>query len=205
MKLAYAIVLLAASALTACGPSGRQEGVVKFKGATPNTSLQKAKGDNRELSAYCPACGEPLDAGTSPCPKKKTCNVQITWTGPYACGACKGTGRCSACYWMEQLGDVNCYNCKGSGNRIYLGQSKECPNCKGKGSCQICDGKKTCDYCSGSGKLSFELVKERAKKAARSSSDDEDAKPAPKPDEKKPEEKKPEEKKPEEKPSEEKK
>ena len=204
MKLTYAIVLLAAAALTACGPSGRQEGVVKFKGATPNTSLQKAKGDNRELSTYCPACGRSVDPGTSPCPDKKGCNIQITWNGPYPCGACKGTGRCSACYWMEQP-DGACYNCKGSGNRIYLGQSKECPNCKGKGKCLICDDKKGCDYCGGSGKLTYDLVKDRAKKAAKSSTDDEDSKPLPKAEEKKPEEKKPEEKKPEEKPSEEKK
>ena len=203
MKLSNAIVLLAVAALAACGPSGRQEGVVKFKGSTPNTSLQKAKGDNRELSTYCPVCGRAVDPGTSPCPDKKGCNVQITWTGPYACGACKGSGRCSACYWMEQLADGNCYNCKGSGQRIYLGKSVDCPDCKGKGKCPICEGKKECDYCSGSGKLSYDLVKERAKKAAKASTDDDD-KPAPAPAPKK-EEKKPEEKKPEEKPSEEKK
>lgn len=202
MKLSTSIVLLAVAALAACGPSGRQEGSVKFKGATPNTSLQKAKGDNRELSTYCPACGRAVDPGTSPCPDKKGCNIQITWTGPYACGACKGTGRCSACYWMEQA-DGNCYNCKGSGQRIYLGKSVDCPDCKGKGKCPICEGKKECDYCAGSGKLSFDVVKERARKAAKASTDDDDAKPAPPPPKK--EEKKPEEKKAEEKPSEEKK
>lgn len=192
MRLSYAIVLLAA-ALTACSPK-KQEGVVKYKGAAPNTSLQKAKGENRELSTFCPKCGRSVDPTVTACPDKKNCETFISWTGPYPCGSCKSTGRCSACYWMEQP-DGKCYNCRNSGQagqRIYLGRSVDCSDCKGKGVCPICDGKMKCDYCDGTGKITYEMVKERVR---RPKTDEEETKPAPKTEEKKTEVKPSEEKK----------
>ncbi len=189
MRLKHAIVLLAAAALGACG-GGKQDGMVSWKGQTPNTSLQK---DTRSVSTHCPGCRQWLEWGTERCPDKKFCDTRIFWQSAYPCPSCRGSGVCSACVMMEQLPDGKCYNCKGTGNLVYKGKAPDCASCKGKGGCAVCTGSKKCDYCEGAGKIPADTVKSRAA-VARAAGKDEDAAPA-KPEEKKPEEAKPSEEK----------
>ena len=200
MRLRNAFVLLAAAALSACG-GGRQEGVVSFKGQSPNTSLQK---DNRSVSTHCPGCLKPVEVGSDRCPDKKFCDTRIYWKENYRCPSCQGSTACQACVMMEQLPDGKCYNCKGSGNLVYFGKAPECASCKGKGACPICKGSKKCDDCKGAGRIPAEEVKSRAAATMKlnKEEDDEPAKPEPKKEEApkteapKAEEAKPEEKKP---------
>jgi hypothetical protein len=197
MKGRIGLALLAVAALGACG-GGKQDALIKFVGFTPNTSLQK---DDRSLSVFCPGCHEPIEVNQAKC-KNKKCQTPISWPpNGVVCGACRGSGQCSACRLMEQAPSGKCYNCKGAGYLIYLGKTPNCPNCTGKdkdgkerepGVCPICKGKKTCDYCGGEGRLSYDVVKARVPKGG-----DEEfpvEKPTPKTDTK-------EEKKSDEKPS----
>jgi len=201
MRFGTAVVALAAATLAACG-GGKQEGVVKFYGASPNTSVQKAK-FVREYESFCPNCGKELSYGATKCPNRKTCEgLLFTWAPEYVCGSCKGTGQCGACIWMDQMATGECYNCRGKGDLILQGQGKPCPNCGGKKVCPICEGSKKCDWCKGSGKVPAEFVKTKLKKGTggeESLLPDEKRPEEKKPEEKKVEEKKPEEKKPEEK------
>lgn len=214
MRLGIALAALAAASLAACG-GGKQEGVVKFRGSTPNTSVQKAK-FVREYETFCPNCGKEVAWGKTTCidpatnTKRRSCEgVIFEWPKELTCGSCKGTGQCDACAMMDQLANGECYNCRGKGDLIRQGQAKECPNCKGKMVCPICEGSKKCDWCKGAGKVGAEFVKTKIKKTAveddllpekEKKIDDkkEDKKDDKKTDEKKNDEKK-EEKKPEEK------
>jgi hypothetical protein len=156
-----AAAILAASLLAACG-GGRQEGIVKFRGIPPQSALQLAK-DVRQVTTQCPHCLRPTEVDTAVCPEK-TCKGQIKWADSYTCGSCQGTGRCTACKMLEQK-DGKCFNCDGSGVKVYLGKSPACPNCKGEKTCPICKGNGKCDSCQGTGKVSKDVVKDRAKKS----------------------------------------
>lgn len=198
MRRVNAAVVLAVGMLAACS-GGKQEGVVKFYGSTPNTSVQKAK-FVREYQSFCPNCGKEIAYGATKCPNRRTCEgVLLTWPNEYVCGSCKGTGQCGACAWMDQMATGECYNCRGKGDLILQGQGKPCPNCGGKKVCPICEGTKKCDWCKGSGRVGADLVKKTLRKG--SGVGEEELLPT----EKRPEEKKTEEKKPEEKKSDEKK
>jgi hypothetical protein len=202
MRLGTALVVLAAASLAACG-GGKQEGVVKFRGSTPNTSVQKAK-FVREYESFCPNCGAELAFGLNKCSQRKTCEgLLFTWPKELTCGSCKGTGVCTACVNMDQERDAAtgqwvCYNCRGKGDLILQGQGKECPNCKGKKVCPICEGTKKCDWCKGAGKVDDAFVKKNMKKGAGDDTEPGEIKKgeAPKTDEKKAEAPKPEDKKP---------
>lgn len=200
MRLGTAFTTVLALSLAACG-AGNQEGIVKFRGSTPNTALQKTK-MVREFETFCPNCGKPLAFGATKCPDRRTCEGQkFTWATSYVCGSCKGTGQCGACMWMDQP-DGQCYNCRGKGDLILEGQARECPNCKGKKVCPICDGSKKCDFCKGDKKVGAEVVKAHLKKGSLASGDEpppsderkEDKKTEPKKEEPKPEDKKDEKK-----------
>lgn len=185
MRIKLALAGLALAALAACG--GSPNGVIQFRGLTPNTAAQKKK-DGRHILAYCPNCGLRIDAGADQCPDQRICKMRnIRWESSYACGFCNATGACMACKLLEQEGG-NCVDCRGQGYITYLGKTPECPNCKGnaeakhKGKCPICLGETKCDYCGGSGKLPFETVRARAKKAS-GESEEEEKKPEPNPEE----------------------
>jgi hypothetical protein len=180
MKLVTALALLGAASLAACG-GGKGEGLVKFRGSTPNTSKQMTQ-DLREVRSYCPGCLRPLEIGTERCPEKKTCGIPVSWKNSYACGPCQGSGVCQACRWMEQE-DGKCFNCRGQGILIYQGKNRDCTSCKGKGACPLCAGSRKCDSCKGERTIPADEVKARvAKGRAAAAAEDE---PASKPAEKK--------------------
>ncbi len=146
MRIKTALVLVVTLTLAACG-GGKQKGVVKFKGSTPNTSLA-VKRDNRAVSSHCPKCDDPLKIDEVRCPKVKTCGAKVEWDSTYTCGPCGGSGVCQACVWMEnQKGQ--CYACRGEGFIAYQGKTPDCKNCSGKKVCPICAGTQKCDYCKG--------------------------------------------------------
>jgi hypothetical protein len=206
MKLTFALVLGAVTALAACG-GGMQEGLVKYTGLVPNT-VRQIPGDSRKMESFCPGCRAPIEFGLARHLVKQQnmqCDTKLLWKKDYPCGSCDATGICRACLNMEQT-EGKCYNCKGAGYLIYQGKTPECSNCTGKGGergkCPVCKGTRKCDYCAGEGKLPDSVVKEKIAKA-RPAEESEEKKPeAPKVEEKKPEapaapeEKKPEEKKP---------
>ena len=151
--LVFAIPVLAL--LAACG--GAQDGLVSFYGQTPNTAAQKME-DSRKTGFSCPKCKDPVTMQTAQCPKPKNiCETQIRWKADYPCMYCNGTGVCRACVNMEQV-DGNCYNCSGTGLRVYVGKTIDCPNCKATGKCPICEGDSKCDKCGGSTKISASEV-----------------------------------------------
>lgn len=143
-KLAIALPVLAL--LAACG--GAQNGLVSFYGQTPNT-VQQMENDSRKTAFACPKCKDPVPMVEGWCPKgKDRCETQIKWEPEYPCMYCNGTGICGACVNMEQV-DGNCYNCNGTGFRVYIGKTVDCPNCKSTGKCPICEGDQQCDKCNG--------------------------------------------------------
>ncbi len=161
MRLRYALVLLGAAALAACG--GRPEGQVRFAGETPKVGTKK---DLRAIDASCPACDREVELGIDRCPDTK-CGQKIRWSEDYACRYCGGSRKCQACIMMEQP-DGKCYNCKGRGYLTYIGQSKPCPNCSAreKGKCPTCKGSTECDFCAGKGTVAISTLKERVRKPA---------------------------------------
>jgi hypothetical protein len=161
-------------ALAACG-GGKQDGIVKFRGIPPQSALQQTM-DVRIVTSQCPHCLTAVEVDTTVCPEKN-CKGQIKWPDSYTCGSCQGTGRCTACKMLEQK-DGKCFNCDGSGVKVYLGKSPACPNCKGEKTCPICKGNGKCDSCQGAGKVSKDVVKDRAKKSMSAASADETAAPA---------------------------
>lgn len=181
MKMTRAAVVLSVALMAACG-GGKQDGVVKFRGLTPITSIQLSK-DTRKVETSCPGCGTALEIDTAKCPKKKSCGAQISWKDSYPCGSCRGSGVCGACLQMEQH-DGKCYNCKGLGILSYLGKTKVCPNCKEKKVCPLCAGNRKCDSCVGSGKVGKDVVKERAKKSLDHPPEEDDTSPLPPKDDK---------------------
>ena len=70
----------------------------------------------------------------------------------------------------QQVG--NCYNCNGTGYRVYIGKTVDCPNCKSTGKCPVCKGKNECDMCEGETKL---LLSQIADLAGTSSSSEDTA------------------------------
>lgn len=189
MKLKHAAFLASVLVLAACG-GGKQEGDVRFIGFAPVTSKDK---DVREVRTYCPNCGDKLEVDKLKCPNKR-CKAEVKWSDKYNCPSCRATGHCAACTTMEQV-KGQCYNCKGQGDLIYNGQSRECPNCKGAKACPICKGSQKCDYCDGSGKVAKEIVKAKSAKFHGSAADDELPPSDPRPVEKKDDAPKEEEKK----------
>lgn len=175
MRIKTALVLVVTLALAACS-GGKQEGVVRFKGSTPNTSLQ-VKRDNRAVSSHCPKCDDPLKIDEVKCPKVKTCGAKVVWKESYACAPCGASGVCQACVWMEnQKGQ--CYACRGEGFIAYQGKTPDCKNCSGKKVCPICTGTQKCDYCKGRKEFSKAEVMALVEKSNPS---DEAADPATKP------------------------
>jgi len=178
MKLKHAAVLASVLMLAACGV-GKPEGDVRFIGFAPLTSKDK---DVREVRTFCPGCGDPIAVDTARCPNKK-CKTDMRWNNDYPCPSCRGSGICSACLEMEQE-KGECYNCKGQGDLIFAGQTRECPNCKGTKKCPVCKGTMKCDYCNGEKKVGKEFVKAKAAKFL--SKDDSELPPSdPRPPEKK--------------------
>jgi hypothetical protein len=175
MKKTSALWIPLVLALAACG-SGKQQGTVAYRGTPPYSAAQKAK-DNRTIQTFCPKCKQPLDFGSERCSQKVCKELRVGWRESYTCWTCDGSGRCQACVMREQR-DGKCSNCKGSGILTFQGRTPECPDCKGKGTCALCGGTQKCDYCEGGGKVSADLVKQRAKRAG---TEDEPA-PTPKPE-----------------------
>lgn len=187
MRLRDAWLWVGAAALSACG-GGVQDGVVQFLGPSPNTGKQLAQ-DVRSIKTACPGCGRALELGTERCPDRKTCDARVRWANAYRCGYCRGSGACPACFLMEQP-DGKCFNCKGNGYITYLGKSPPCPNCAtGKdakpGACPVCKGSRKCDFCAGEGKVSADIVKQRAAKAAAATGEESGGAPTAPPDEEK--------------------
>jgi hypothetical protein len=180
MRLTAALAIPLVLSLAACG-GGRPKGVVRFTGIAPNTAAQKAK-DDRGVVVTCPGpCANkdgsksPLAYGADKCPVKN-CVDKLAWDKTYICPSCNGGGSCSACALLEQQ-DGKCFDCAGSGVKIYAGKSPECSNCKGKKVCPICDGSKKCDFCKGEGKLDDAAVQALAGKSApKASGEDEGGK-----------------------------
>lgn len=164
MKLVRLLAIPAiVAALAACG-SGRQDGLVIYRGTTPTTGLGKAK-DNRSIQTFCPntLCQNPIEFGQARCMVKR-CETQIHWKDDYACWNCTATGHCMACVHMGQT-DGKCFNCKGSGILTFSGKTPDCPNCAGKKVCPVCEGSRKCDLCKGEKKVPAEVVKARAARA----------------------------------------
>ena len=177
MRLITALALPLVLSLAACG-AGKPEGVVRFTGLAPNTAAQKAK-DNRAVRTTCPnpLCMNPIAFGATKC-NVKNCETVMSWDAKkegYGCPSCNSSGVCSACVLLEQ-NDGKCFDCAGTGSKVYLGKSPDCPNCKGKKMCPICEGSRKCDYCKGAGKLDAETVKALVEKSAPPKGDEE-AKP----------------------------
>ena len=186
MRLRDALALLVAAGLASCGRG--QDGVVKMRGFTPNTGLQK---DTREIRAYCPNCGMQVEVGAERCPDQRHCKARIDWDEKYRCAFCGGTGKCRACYLMEKEGG-QCFNCKGKGFLPFRGRTPQCPDCKGSKVCTVCKGSQNCDYCGGEKTVALATVRERARKPSEGKEEGVEEK---KPAEKKPEEAKPAEEK----------
>ncbi len=183
MRLMHAFVLLVAAGLAACG--GRQDGQVKMKGLTPNTSLQK---DARHVKASCPQCGQEIELGAEMCPDQRVCKAQLNWDESYPCGYCSGTGVCQACYLMEKEGG-KCFNCQGAGYLTYRGRTPDCPDCKRTKVCTICKGSQKCDWCGGEKAVAFSVLQQKAggKGAGEAAPPPADKSGEPKPEEPKPE------------------
>jgi hypothetical protein len=180
MRLSLAAALLASAMLAACG-GGRQEGIVQFIGAPPQSAKQLAK-DMRSAKSLCPHCRRAVEIDTNVCPDKN-CKGQIRWADSYPCTSCQATGHCTPCVMLEQK-DGKCFNCDGQGVKVYKGKAPACPNCKGEKTCPVCKGSRKCDYCQGAGKISKEVAKQRVPKVAGEEGDEE--KPAAKPAEEQP-------------------
>lgn len=179
MRIIYALMGFSVF-LCACG-RGSDVHVV-FGGETPLTA--KAK-DTRVVEFRCPACAKPVAAGASICGDRNNCGISLRWREKYDCGYCGGCGRCRACFLLQQERG-SCYNCNGTGSRIYLGETRECPNCKGLKICFICTkgGESAgalglCDFCGGEKKLSVEELKDKAARAPQPIAPDQ-SEPAPK-------------------------
>jgi hypothetical protein len=190
MKLIHAAVLLATAFLAACG-GGKQEGIVTFVGFAPVTANDK---DVRAVQTFCPGCKDPIAVDTARHKERKSCNIDMAWTGPYRCPSCQGTKVCAACTAMEQTRG-ECYNCRGEGVLIYAGKSPTCPNCKGNKVCPLCKGSRKCDQCNGEGTISKDVVKAKAAKFLNKDDGlpESDARPPVKPEEKREEGEKKEE------------
>ncbi len=156
MRTRDALIFLAAF-MGACGRG--QDGVVRMRGFTPNSGLQK---DTREIFTYCPSCNIQIEAGTERCQGKR-CNSRIDWDEKYPCSYCGATGKCRACFLMEKDGG-KCFNCKGAGFLTYQGRTPQCPDCKGSKVCTVCKGSQKCDYCGGESAIALSVLKERARK-----------------------------------------
>ena len=63
--------------LAACG-SGKQSGMVVYRGAPPYSAAQKAK-DSRQIKTFCPNCKLPLDYGSDRCSQKPCKELKIGW------------------------------------------------------------------------------------------------------------------------------
>ena len=167
MRTKLTVVLPALALLAACG--GPQDGLVSFYGVTPNTAIDQ-QNETRKVALACPKCKGPVSMDDETCPKgPKLCETQIQWKDKYDCRYCEGSGKCQACFNMEQQAG-NCYNCAGSGYRVYIGKTVDCPNCKSTGKCPVCEGKNECDKCYGETKLSRNQIEDLA--GTSSSSED---------------------------------
>ncbi len=140
------IVPILAMAAAGCGKPGNV--AVVFKGATPATSAVQSA---RVPEFHCPVCNHLITTLTPPpkvCPSK-ACQAKISWPDEVGCAYCGRTGECPTCRMMKQDRGL-CYNCRGEGKLVLMGQTRPCPNCKEtKGKCPTCKGTGKCDFCGG--------------------------------------------------------
>ena len=163
MRIGYTSLALILGLLAACSRS--PHAVVKFTGMTPQSS-ERMKTDNRMVKAFCPGCGQHIDASITQCPDEENCGAEITLKSEYTCPFCEGRGVCATCVIYQNAGDGKCSNCNGIGYLTYQGKAAPCPNCgkkdkEGDGKCPICKGTTKCDYCSGEKILSASKIADK--------------------------------------------
>src|SRR5262245_9570550 len=123
MKLTLAAAALFAVAATGCGKSPKV--AVVFLGATPATSAVKS---TRAPEFHCPYCSKVItnvDPPPKTCPSK-ACGAKLEWPDKAPCAYCGGTGDCPTCRIMKQEKGA-CYNCRGAGKLVLVGQTRPCP------------------------------------------------------------------------------
>ena len=170
---ALALISLAAAG---CGRPGRVS--VVFKGATPATSAVQSV---RAPEFHCPICNKLITDLTPPpkvCPNK-ACQARIDWPDEVACPYCGGTGECPTCQMMKQDRGL-CYNCRGEGKLVLMGQTRPCPNCKGTKKCPTCRGTAKCDYCGGEKTVPMDKLQKAAVPAPEKEPEEGGKEPPPK-------------------------
>ena len=113
--------LLLALGLASCGKPDSVS--VVFKGTTPATSAVQSR---RVPEFHCPTCNAIIsDPSSSPkvCPSR-ACQSKMSWPAEVPCAYCGATGACPTCRMMKQEKGL-CYNCRGTGALVLLGQADQ--------------------------------------------------------------------------------